>query len=64
MKQYTIIKQVKISKEQQHYLDVLKSTYKVNPSFFIRNAIIEKLKRDIPELRKKYKEKDKFVCPF
>jgi hypothetical protein len=64
MKQYTITKQVKISKEQQHYLDVLKNVYKINPSSFIRIAMEEKLKRDIKELRKKHKEKNDFVCPF
>lgn len=64
VKQYIIKQQVMISKEQHHYLDVLKSVYKINPSQFMRIAMEEKLKRDIKELRRKYKEKDDFVCPF
>ncbi len=64
MKQYIIIKQIKINKKMQHYFTVLHDIYKINCSQFIRQAFIEKLKRDIPEIRKKHKEKDNFVYPF
>lgn len=64
MKQFTVIKTIRLSKNEKHYLDVLENTYSIKVSSFIRDAIVEKLRRDIPELRKKYKEKDEFKCPF
>lgn len=64
MNQLTKIKHFRVSKDESHYLDVLHDVYKIKASSFIRDAIIEKLKRDIPKLREAYKHKDDFVCPF
>lgn len=64
MKQLIITKQVRISKELHHYLDVLQNVYSINSSQFIRQSIIEKLQRDMPIIRERHKEKDEFKCPF
>lgn len=61
MKQQTDLLQVKCSAEIKHYLAVLKKVYKVNPSQFVRDAILEKLKNDVPKLRTK---KNTEYCPF
>jgi hypothetical protein len=64
MKQYIEIKKIRFSKEIIHYLEVLNKIYNINSSQFIRQTIIEKLQKDLPEIRKKYKEKTTFVIPF
>ena len=64
MQKYNNIISLKISKEEKHYLEVLKNTYKVNTAKFIRDAFTEKLKKDIPIIRQKYKLKDEVICPF
>jgi hypothetical protein len=51
-------KQIRLSDEELHYCEVLKNVYKVNPSNFIRQAFVEKLKKDIPEIRKKNRKID------
>ena len=38
----------KTTKEMRHYLHVLKTVYKINKPDFIRQAVIEKLQRDVP----------------
>ena len=43
------------------YLIVLSEKYKIKRSDFVRNAILEKLKRDVPKLRE---SKNKVHCPF
>jgi hypothetical protein len=56
MRQYTEIQSFKTTKFQKHCFEVLEIVYHINPSAFIRIAIEEKLRKDIPELReKKYK---------
>lgn len=64
MKQYTIIKQFKINEQMAHYFDVLEKTYSINNSQFIRQAIEEKLKRDMPEIRKQHQIKLGNIAPF
>lgn len=59
MKQYIIIKQFKITKQMAHYFEVLEKRYNINNSQFIRQAVEEKLGRDMKEIREKYKEKYK-----
>jgi hypothetical protein len=54
----------KNNQEIIHYLDVLKNKYKINKSQFIRTAIVEKIKKDIPEIRKQYLVKIGKQCPF
>ena len=61
MKQLTHKKTIRISENEAHYLKVLSEKYGINTCHFIRVAIIEKLKRDVPKIRSLSK-KDK--CPF
>jgi hypothetical protein len=57
--------QVKFSKEEKHYLDVISSVYGFKRCTFIRKAVFEKMQRDVPKMRQKYKsELDKIDCPF
>lgn len=57
--------QVKFSENEIHYLDVISRIYKYKRSCFIRDAVREKMERDVPKLRLKYKsELDKQKCPF
>jgi len=64
MVQYTEILMIKISKEMKIYLDTLNKIYKVKKSYFTRNSILEKLQRDMPEIRKKHKLKNEIKLPF
>ena len=50
-----------LSEKEAHYLDVISDVYGINQSKFIRLAILEKLKRDVPKLRE---NKKKEVLPF
>lgn len=52
---------IRVNDEMRHYLDVLSEKYHVKRSQFIRYAIIEKLKRDVPKIRIANKKSD---CPF
>ena len=54
-------KQIRLSDSEYHYCDVLKNVYKINPSHFIRQAFVEKLKKDIPKFRA---ESKKIKLPF
>ena len=51
MKKLTELLQIKITAEMDRYLIVLSEKYKIKRSDFVRNAILEKLKRDVPKLR-------------
>lgn len=52
---------IRVNKEMCHYFDVLSEKYRVKRSQFIRDAILEKLKRDVPKIREQNKKSD---CPF
>lgn len=57
--------QVKFTESEKHYLDTISNIYGYKRCQFIRDAVKEKMQRDVPELRKKYKsELDKQECPF
>jgi hypothetical protein len=64
MVKYPVLKQIRITSQEAHYLDVLSKKYCVNSSQFIRAALIEKLQRDMPKIREDYKEKFTFKIPF
>ena len=64
MKQLTKTKLIRLTEQESHYLDVLSKKYKINTSRFIRQSIIEKLQRDMKNIREKHKLKDTFICPF
>ena len=49
---------IRVSDEMRHYFDVLSEKYHVKRSQFIRDAIIEKLKRDVPKIRIANKKSD------
>ena len=61
MKQFTENKTIKFSKFHIHCFYVLENVYNIKPSVFVRVAIEEKLKRDIPKLRE---EKNRKKIPF
>ena len=64
MKKYTELMQVRISEKQKYYLSVLHDKYKINSSHFIRQAIEEKMQRDVKKIRIKFKENKSVKCPF
>lgn len=64
MKKYTELMQVRISEKQRYYLSILHEKYKINSSEFIRQAIEEKMKRDVNNIRIKFKEDKSIKCPF
>jgi len=53
--------QVKLSKDEKHYLDVISEKYHYKRCQFIREAIKEKMQRDVPKMRKEAKKE---YCPF
>ena len=55
--------QVKLTKEEKRYLDIISEKYKYKRSVFIRDSIREKMIRDVPKLRQKLKNKIE-ECPF
>jgi metal-responsive CopG/Arc/MetJ family transcriptional regulator len=61
MIQQSEILTIRITPEIRHYFDVLGEKYHVKRSEFIRDAIIEKMKRDVPAIRERHKKID---CPF
>ena len=61
MRQQTEILQIRVTPEIIHYLDVLNKKYKIKRSQFVRNAIVEKTKRDISKIRE---ENKKEYLPF
>jgi len=60
MQQYTESKTFKFSKQQMKSLKILES-YNVNVSWFVRQAIKEKLNRDWQTIKKKSIKNN---CPF
>ena len=62
MQLLTKTKLVRLSENEFKYLDILHKKYKINSSQFIRDAILEKMKRDVPKIR--LENKDDFICPF
>jgi len=65
MRQRLKNKTFKLSEDELYYLYFLKNKYHIKINQFVRNAIIEKLQRDMPEIRKEYlKNKNKEYCPF
>ena len=56
--------QVRISEKQKYYLSILHEKYKINSSEFIRQAIEEKMQRDVKNIRIKFKENKSVKCPF
>ena len=61
MSQKTEILTIRINDDLKHYLDVLVIKYHIKRSKFIRDAIIEKLRIDVPKIRNANKKSD---CPF
>ena len=61
MIQYSETYRVKLSSSTRKKLSVLKVKYHICPSKFIRQAIDEKLRRDLPGLKSTTK---KFHIPF
>ena len=48
--------QVKFSEKEKYYLDQISKIYGYKRCKFIRDAVIEKMKRDVPKLREIKKE--------
>jgi len=61
MIQNTEILQIRITPEIKHFLEIISKKYKVKRSDFVRKAILEKLKNDIPKIRQQNKKE---YCPF
>lgn len=59
MRQNPEILQIRISSEMMYYLEIIRDKYKIKRCEFVRCAILEKLKRDVPKMRAK-----KEFCPF
>ena len=57
-------KEIRLTDEEHYFCGVLQKVYKINASNFIREAFIEKLKNDIPEIRKEFAKKYSRNCPF
>ena len=53
MRQYTETYRIKLDVETKRKLDELKPKYRITPTSFIRQAIAEKLAREIPAIRAK-----------
>ena len=57
--------QVKFSKNELHYLDVISKIYGYKRCRFVRDAVKEKMQIEVPKLRQKHKsDLDKQKCPF
>ena len=56
--------ELKLPDYENHILEVLKDKYKIKPSTFIKQAIVEKVKRDIDEIRKNYLIECGEIAPF
>jgi predicted transcriptional regulator len=61
MNQLTVNYSIKISENQHKTLIRLRQKYRINPAYFIRSAISEKLKRENLELKERITKK---YCPF
>ena len=51
-------REIRFNDFEIHCMDVLKKVYRTNPAHFIREAFQEKLHKEIPKLREKYKKSD------
>ena len=56
--------ELKLNDFENHIVEVLKDCYKIKPSEFTRQALVEKCQRDLPEIRKRYLVKIGQECPF
>jgi len=56
--------ELKLNDFENHCIEVLRDVYKIKPSEFLRQALIEKIKKDIPEIRKKYLIECGNIAPF
>lgn len=54
---------IRVDSDMKQWMKSLKKYYDINQSQFIREAIIEKMQKDVPKLRLK-KESDKNRTPF
>ena len=63
MRQYTETYRVPLSTETKAKLDILKPKYHIKPTSFIRIAIEEKFRRDLPMLKIKSENKED-TMPF
>lgn len=57
-------KSFKLSEKEIHYLAILKEKYNIKVNQFVRAAIVEKLARDVPIIRKEYNKQNKEKLPF
>ena len=62
--QKLINKSFKLSENEIYFLYILKEKYHIKVNRFVRNAIIEKLQKDVPNLRKEYEKKNIVILPF
>lgn len=62
--QKLINKSFKLSENEIYFLSVLKEKYHIKVNRFVRNAIMEKLQNDVPEIRKEYEKKNIVILPF
>lgn len=62
--QKLINKSFKLSEKEIYFLSVLKEKYHIKVNRFVRNAIMEKLQKDVPKMRKEYEKKNKLTIPF
>jgi hypothetical protein len=53
--------QVRLSEKDSYYLDIISKKYGYKRCQFIRDAVKEKMIRDVSKLREKFK---KLNCPF
>lgn len=56
--------QIKLSKNEVKYLNIIKERYKYKRSQFIRDAIREKMERDVPKMRINLAKELEFKVPF
>ena len=62
--QKLINKSFKLSENEIYFLSVLKEKYHIKVNRFVRNAIMEKLQKDVPKIMKKYEKKNKLTISF
>lgn len=65
MKHYPHTLKFRHTSEMAHYFKVLRGRYHINIAKFIRQAILEKLQRDMPKIREDYEKRtNNQVLPF
>ena len=60
MRQRTVKYTIRLTEEERRWLTVLKSKYRINPADFIRDAIVDKMRIEVPKIR----ESNKIKLPF